>query len=235
MLCGSIAAVFAVHNNFVVAAFFVFLGIFFDFFDGLLARKLNVQSELGLQLDSLADMITSGLVPGIIMFKLIALVSDQPDFSQWSHEWNSVFHWNGLKLAPVALIGLCITLASGFRLAKFNIDEDQQTYFKGLPTPANTLLILSLPLIIEFQNNDFINGIILNQWFLIGITFLSCYLLNSNIKLFALKFKDFSFKDNAIRYLFILLSMVLLIVLQFAGIPLVILLYIILSLLNKKH
>ncbi len=235
MLCGSIAAVFAVHNNFVVAAFFVFLGIFFDFFDGLLARKLNVQSELGLQLDSLADMITSGLVPGIIMFKLIALVSDQPDFSQWSHEWNSVFHWNGLKLVPLALIGLCITLASGFRLAKFNIDEDQQTYFKGLPTPANTLLILSLPLIIEFQNNDFINAIVLNQWFLIGITFLSCYLLNSNIKLFALKFKDFSFKGNAIRYLFILLSMVLLIVLQFAGIPLVILLYIILSLLNKKH
>ncbi len=235
MLCGSIAVIFAVHNNFVMTAFFVFLGIFFDFFDGLLARKLNVQSELGVQLDSLADMITSGLVPGIIMFKLISLVSDQPDFAELPHEWNSIFHWNGFKLAPLALVGLFITLASGFRLAKFNIDEDQQTYFKGLPTPANTLLILSLPLIIEFQNSDFINSIILNKWFLVGLTFLSCYLLNSNIKLFALKFKDYSFKANSIRYLFIILSIVLLVVLQFAAIPLIILLYIILSLLNKKH
>jgi len=235
LFCGCIAVLFAVHNNFVFAAYFVFLGIFFDFFDGFLARKLNVQSELGVQLDSLADMVTSGVVPGIIMFKLITLVSDQPDFAELPHEWNSIFHWNGVKLAPLALIGLCITLASAYRLAKFNIDDDQQTYFKGLPTPANTLLIISLPLIIEFQNSDFINAIILNKWFLIGLTLLSCYLLNSSIKLFALKFKDYSFKGNAIRYIFILLSIVLLIVLQFAAIPFIILLYIILSLLNKKH
>ena len=235
MFCGGIAVLFAVHNNFVISAFFVFLGIFFDFFDGLLARKLNVQSELGVQLDSLADMITSGLVPGIIMFKLIAMVSDQPDFASVNNEWNSIFNWSTLKLAPLALIGLFITLASGFRLAKFNIDEDQQSYFKGLPTPANTLLIISLPLILEFQNSDFINSIILNKWFLISLTLLSCYLLNSNIKLFALKFKDYSFKGNAIRYIFILLSSVTLIVFQFAAIPLIILLYIILSLLNKKH
>ena len=124
---------------------------------------------------------------------------------------------------------------SAYRLAKFNIDEDQQTYFKGLPTPANTLLIMSLPLIMEFQSNDFFNEIILNKWFLIVLTVVSCYLLNANIKLFALKFKGYSFKNNIVRYIFIILSVVLLIVLHFAAIPLIILLYIILSLLNKKH
>jgi len=232
LLCGSIAVLFAVESYFVTAALFVFLGIFFDFFDGLVARKLNVQSRLGLELDSLADMVTSGLVPGIVMYKLIALATNAPAISG-SNEWT--VQWSGFSMAFVPILGLFVTLASGYRLAKFNLDEDQQTYFKGLPTPANTLLIMSLPLIMEFQNNGLYNEIILNKWFLIGLTVLSCFLLNANIKLFALKFKDYSFKNNAVRYIFIILSLVLLIVLHFAAIPLIILLYILLSLLNKKH
>ena len=230
LLCGNIAVLFAVNNFFVTAALFVFLGIFFDFFDGLLARKLNVQSALGLQLDSLADMVTSGLVPGIILYKLIAIAVDAPPMAA-SSEWS--LHWSGFSMAFIPIIGLFITLASAYRLATFNLDEDQQTYFKGLPTPANALLIMSLPLIMEFQHNDAINAIILNKWFLIALTLLSCYLLNSSIKLFALKFKDYSFKNNAIRYIFIILSLVLLIVLQFAAIPVIILLYILLSLISK--
>lgn len=233
LFCGSIAVLFAVNNHFVAASFFVFLGIFFDFFDGLLARKLNAQSELGLQLDSLADMVTSGLVPGIVMFKLISLTCDKKDFMVLTNDWNSIFHWDGFKLAPIALIGLFVTLASAYRLAKFNIDEEQQSYFKGLPTPANTLLIMSLPLIMEFQGSDLMNSIILNKWFLIALTLVSCYLLNSSIKLFALKFKDWGFKNNAMRYVFIILSFVMLVVLQFAAIPLIITFYIILSLLSK--
>ena len=227
LLCGSIAVIFVVNTNFVTAAFFVFLGIFFDFFDGFAARKLKVQSELGVQLDSLADMVTSGLVPGMIMYKLL-------DLSQVS--WveitsSSILNFKEISLMP--LLGLAITLASAYRLAKFNIDEDQQTYFKGLPTPANTLLIVSLPLILEFQNNDTINAVILNKWFLIVLTILSCYLLNSNIKLFALKFKDYNFKNNATRYIFIIFCIVLLIVLQFVAIPVIILLYIIMSILDN--
>ena len=227
LLCGSIAVIFVVNTNFVTAAFFVFLGIFFDFFDGFAARKLKVQSELGVQLDSLADMVTSGLVPGMIMYKLL-------DLSQVS--WveitsSSILNFKEISLMP--LLGLAITLASAYRLAKFNIDEDQQTYFKGLPTPANTLLIVSLPLILEFQNNDAINAVILNKWFLIVLTILSCYLLNSNIKLFALKFKDYNFKNNATRYIFIIFCIVLLIVLQFVAIPVIILLYIIMSILDN--
>lgn len=232
LFCGSIAVVFAVHNNFVAAALFVFLGIFFDFFDGLLARKLNVQSELGVQLDSLADMITSGLVPGIIMFKLLSISVDAPEI-QYKQDWSSDFQLSTIYLTPIALIGLFITLASAYRLAKFNIDEDQQSYFKGLPTPANTLLIVSLPLIIEFQNNTFFNMLILNHWFLIGLTLVSCYLLNSNIKLFALKFKNFGFSDNKFRYALIVSSILLIIGFHFIAIPLIIIVYIVLSLLKN--
>lgn len=230
LFCGSIAVIFAVNNHFVAAALFVFLGIFFDFFDGFAARKWHVQSALGIQLDSLADMVTSGLVPGIIMYKLLSLSIDAPPMVT---DWDSNMKPVSFTMSLVPLIGLCITLASAYRLAKFNIDEDQQTYFKGLPTPANTLLIVSLPLIIEFQNNDLINAIIVNKWFLIALTALSCYLLNSSIKLFALKFKDWSFKANATRYIFIILCIIFLIVLQFAAIPLIILLYIGMSVLDN--
>lgn len=228
LLCGSIAVIFAVNSSFVTAAFFVFLGIFFDFFDGFFARKFKVQSDLGLQLDSLADMVTSGLVPGIIMYKFLTLTIDIPEINNdWDAD-NLVFN-----ISFLPLIGLLITLASAYRLAKFNIDEDQQSYFKGLPTPANALLILSLPLIMEFQNSDAMNAIILNKWFLIVVTLLSSYLLNSNIKLFALKFKDYSFKVNATRYIFMILSLVILIIFQFAAIPLIILLYISMSILDN--
>lgn len=231
VFCGSIAAIFAANSNFVMAAIFVFLGIFFDFFDGLLARKLNVQSELGIQLDSLADMITSGLVPGIIMFQLLALVVNDSEI--FINEWSSAMFWKGFKTSPLVFIALLIPMASAYRLAKFNLDEDQQDHFIGLPTPANTLLIVSLPLIIEFQNNDIMNTIILNKWFLIVLTLVSSYLLNSKINLFALKFKNWSFKSNSIRYLFLLLSIVSLIVLKFAAIPLIVVIYIIMSLLKN--
>ena len=200
-----------------LTALFVFLGIFFDFFDGLLARKFKVEGELGLQLDSLADMVTSGLVPGLVMFYLFKLGnSNISSFSVY-----------------LPYLGLLITLASAYRLANFNIDNNQTDSFIGLPTPANALLILSLPLIMEFQNNDMMNAIILNKWFLIIVTLLSVFLLNANIKLIALKFKTWSFKENASRYLLIILAIVLLIIFKFAGIPLIILLYILMSLISK--
>lgn len=234
LLSGSIAVLFAVQSNFVAAALFMFLGIFFDFFDGFVARKLNVQSPLGIQLDSLADMVTSGLVPGIVMFKLLTLATSDIFSVVLGDEWNSAMHSSPLKVAPLALIGLFITLASAYRLAKFNLDEEQQSVFTGLPTPANALLIVSLPLIMEFQNNNAINTIILNPWFLIALTFLSCYLLNAPVKLFALKFKDWSFKSNAVRYIFIILCVVFIIIFQFLAIPMIILFYVLLSLFSKS-
>ncbi|MGM5470834.1 CDP-alcohol phosphatidyltransferase family protein [Flavobacteriaceae bacterium LMO-SS05] len=229
LFCGSIAVLFAVQNHFVTAALFVSLGIIFDFFDGFVARKLDVHSDLGLQLDSLADMVTSGLVPGIVMFKLISNAVHTTE-SLPIDTWNPSIQLQDLEVSWLPLFGLLITLASAYRLATFNLDEDQQSYFKGLPTPANTLLIISLPLIMEFQNSQTAAALILNPWFLIGLTVLSCYLLNSRVKLFALKFKDWRLKPNVIRYSFLVLSLVLLLLLHFVAIPLIILLYISLSL-----
>jgi len=233
LFCGCIAVVFAVMNRLELAAVFVFLGIFFDFFDGFVARLLNVSSELGVQLDSLADMVTSGVVPGIVMFQLLNM----------SHTggWNSTFlitetdymSWSGGKVTLLSFSGFLITLASAYRLANFNVDENQVSSFKGLPTPANTLLILSLPLILLYQNNDVLNGLLLNQWFLIGLTIVSAYLLNAPITLFALKFDGTSFAKNGVKYLFLIGSLVLLLTLKFLAIPLIIVFYILSSLLYK--
>ena len=226
VLSGCIATVFAVLNHLELAALFVFIGIFFDFFDGLAARALKVQSELGVQLDSLADMITSGLVPGIIMFQLLNMAE--------RGGWNFGFFGHDAEMTVLPFFGFVITLASAYRLAKFNVDEDQVSSFKGLPTPANTLLILSLPLILLYHNNEVLSSIILNQWFLLGLTVVSAYLLNSSIALFALKFKNWSFKDNAVKYLFLIGSLMMLLTLKFLAIPLIIVFYILASLLISK-
>ena len=232
VFCGCVAVVFAVMNQLELAAIFMFLGVIFDFFDGLAARILDVKSDLGLQLDSLADVITSGLVPGIVMFQLLSMSMTGGWNTDLSSQATDATFWVGLKVASLPFIGFLITMASAYRLAKFNLDENQQSSFIGLPTPANALLIVSLPLILLYHNNDFLNGIILNQWFLIGITLLSCYLLNSKIELFALKFKNLSFKDNALRYIFLVVSLVLLITMQFLAVPIIIVLYILSSLVS---
>lgn len=237
LFCGCIATIFAVQGALELAALFVALGIGFDFFDGFAARILNVQSELGLQLDSLADMVTSGLVPGIFMFQLLAKIFGYPYrfISEGSGlVTSSEFVLNDFGMVYIPLFGLLITLASAYRLAKFNIDTRQTTSFIGLPTPANALLILSLPLILQFQTRTWISDIILNQWFLIGLTLVSCYLLNAEIRLFALKFKTWGFAENKIRYLFLALTIVLILLLKFMAIPCIILLYVLMSLVFRE-
>jgi len=226
LLSGSIAVILALQNQLLMAAFFVALGIFFDFFDGLAARSLNVQSELGLQLDSLADMVTSGLVPGIVMFQLLcqAVGADVLVPKSWgASNFEINFPW-------IAVVGLLVTLGSAYRLAKFNIDDRQTSSFIGLPTPANAILIFSLPLILHFHENEWAVKIILNPYFLIGLSVLSCILLNAEVSLFALKFKNFSLKDNWYRYLFLALSVIGLLIFQFLALPFIIIGYILLSL-----
>nr|WP_299069690.1 CDP-alcohol phosphatidyltransferase family protein [uncultured Allomuricauda sp.] len=225
LFSGCIAAVFAVLNYLEWAALFVFIGIFFDFFDGFAARMLNVQSEVGVQLDSLADMITSGLVPGIVMFQLLQMAE--------TGGWNLGFFGHETEMTVLPFFGFAITLASAYRLAKFNVDENQVSSFIGLPTPANALLILSLPLILVYHTNDALSTLILSEWFLIGLTLVSAFLLNSRIELFALKFKNWSFKDNAVRYLFLIGSLVLLVTLKFLAVPIIIIFYVFSSLLLK--
>lgn len=228
LFCGCIAVLFAVQGQLIIAAFFAMLGILFDFFDGLAARALNAYSELGLQLDSLADVVTSGVVPGIVMYQLLARVFGLPFYTSTGN-WQEGQLQTVFDISYVSLLGLLITLASAYRLAKFNIDTRQTDSFIGLPTPANTLLILSLPLILEFQPSGFTRSIIENEIFLIALTFLSCYLLNAELNLFALKFKTWGFKENTMRYVFLVLCLILLLTLKFIAIPLIILLYIIFS------
>ncbi len=223
LLSGTIAVIFAVNNELELAAYLVFLGIFFDFFDGFAARLLNVQGELGKQLDSLADVVTSGVVPGIVMYKLLQTKNSIELFN------TEIVSWKSQEVELVPFFGLLITLAAAYRLAKFNIDERQTSSFIGLPTPAAALVVLSLPLIINYSSFDFATNLIEDKWFLIGITVVLSILMNAEIPLFSLKFKDYSWKKNKVKYVFLILTVVLVIGLQFIAIPLVILLYILLS------
>lgn len=233
LLSGCIAILFVFSGDLVVASFLVLLGMFFDFFDGLAARLLHVQSEIGLQLDSLADMVTFGVVPGLMMFQLLNKAVT-PHVLETGYENSVIMNWFEGSINFLPFIGLLIILASAYRLAKFNVDSRQTSSFVGLPTPANTLLIISLPLIFQFQYTEFLESIIINKWFLIGLTLLSSFLLNAELPLFALKFKTWDFASNKVRYLFLATCLVLIIALQFIAIPVIILLYILLSLFWKE-
>jgi CDP-diacylglycerol--serine O-phosphatidyltransferase len=217
LLCGCIAMVFVTEFDFEIAFYFVCLGIFLDFFDGFFARLLKVSGPLGLQLDSLADMVTSGVVPGYVMYFLL---------SSSQHEISSG------PLLPY--VGFIITMGSCYRLAVFNIDTRQTNSFIGLPTPANALFILSLPLVLKYSDSLLILEVLTNQWVLLVITLFSAYILNAEIPLFSLKIKKFSFKHNALQIVFLLLSFLLLVFFQYAGIPLIIISYVLLSVVSNK-
>ncbi len=232
LICGCIAILFAVNGDLVAASYFVLTGLFFDFFDGLVARLLHVQSEVGVQLDSLADMVTFGVVPGIIMFQLLNKAITN-EVLETRFEVSEPMLWFGENMSFTPFIGLIIVIASAYRLAKFNVDTRQTSSFIGLPTPANTLLIISLPLIYEFQYMEFMDTILFNKWFLIALTIFSSLILNAELPLFALKFKTWDFKNNKIRYVFLGLGMAAIIAFKFIAIPIIIVLYILLSLFRK--
>ena len=198
------------------------LGILFDFFDGFAARLFQVSGELGKQLDSLADMVTSGVVPGIIMLKLIEVNTINAS--------NSFFDDS---ILGISLVGLVLTLGACYRLAKFNIDTRQSDSFIGLPTPAMSLFVISLPLIQEYSNIEFALNLITNNYFLITITILLTYLMNAQLPLFSLKFKDYSVKNNLIKYVFLIASLLMIIFLQYISIPLIIIVYVVLSVISN--
>lgn len=223
LFCGTTATIYAVEENFIYAYCFVLLGIVFDFFDGFFARLLKVTGDLGKELDSLADAVTSGVVPGIIMFKLMQL--------NLKKDPNSFIHEE--PVLDIALIGLFLVIAAVFRLAKFNLDTRQTKHFIGLPTPAMCLFVISLPLIQQYSEIQFAKDLINNNYFLIGVTWILCYLMNAQLPLFSLKFDNFSLKDNYIKYLFLLISVGLIVLLPYISIPIIIILYIVLSLIKK--
>ncbi|HEY0741793.1 MAG TPA: CDP-diacylglycerol--serine O-phosphatidyltransferase [Chryseosolibacter sp.] len=207
LLCGCLGIVFLLEGRNVPAAYFVWIACVFDFFDGFAARMLKVSSPIGKELDSLADVVSFGVLPSMVMYRMLA-ESTSSDI--------------------IPFVGFMIAMFSALRLAIFNVDETQRDSFKGLNTPANTLFITSLPLL---------HGTV-GDWLyapatLILITVVFSFLLVSRIEIFALKFKNFSWADNKLRFTFLGLSVLLLIIFQVAAIPLIILLYIGLSLGDK--
>jgi len=214
LFCGCIAIVFAANGDFEMAFYFVCGGIFLDFFDGFFARLFKVASPLGLQLDSLADMVTAGVVPGFVMFHMM---SNNNDVASW-----------------FPYLGFLITLGSCYRLANFNIDTRQTDSFIGLPTPANALFILSLPLVLEHSGSLLLLELLVNPWVLLVISIFSAFILNAEIPLFSLKVKKLGFKGNELPILFLLYSVAMLAIFTYSALPLIILSYILLSVINNK-
>jgi CDP-diacylglycerol---serine O-phosphatidyltransferase len=217
LFCGCLAIVSIFHGQVSHAAGYVAIAAILDFLDGFVARKMNAGSELGKQLDSLADMVTFGLVPGVILFSMMLK-------SNYFVLYESMMGWRIFKYYM-----FIVTAFSCIRLARFNIDTRQTHHFIGLPTPANTLLILSLNLM-TFYNQFGLQSYILNPWVLAGIASLSSALLIAELPLMGLKFRNFRFADNKGQFILLICSVILLPVLKFAALPAIIILYILLSL-----
>lgn len=207
LLSGCIGSIYAFNGDLKTVAFFVIISGVFDFFDGFAARLLNVKSEIGKELDSLADVVSFGFVPGIIVYKLLM--------------------FSGLSWISYA--GFLITVFSALRLAKFNIDTRQTEDFIGLNTPMNTFLIISLP----YLADDF--NFISNPYFLIALIAITCYLLTSEIKLFSMKLNSLKWQPNKYKFIFVFIAVLLVAFLKFAAIPLVLVIYIFFSQLHFKY
>lgn len=204
LISGCFGIVFLLEGRDVPAAYFVLASGVFDFFDGFVARWLNVSSPIGKELDSLADVVSFGVLPALVMYTLIG-----------AHSTSSVLPY----------IGFSIAAFSALRLAIFNLDETQSDSFRGLNTPANTIFITSLPLLPAS-----ITGWLFQDWILVMITLVFSLLLVSNIRFFAFKFKSFGWRENKIRFTFLLMAVLLLAMFQLAALPMIILLYIGMSL-----
>jgi CDP-diacylglycerol---serine O-phosphatidyltransferase len=204
-----------------MASLFIGLAALVDFLDGLVARMFKAVSPLGKQLDSLADVVSFGVAPGMILYQFLRM-------SFGSQE-------NGLDVSVLYFLpALIFPCAAAYRLAKFNIDDSQQYGFKGVPTPAAGLLIASLPLIYWYSNSSMVVSILLNKWVLYGIILLVSWLMTSNLPLMALKFKDPSLKGNLPKILMVVLALIAAILLKWLAVPVVFLLYIFVSLLTAK-
>ena len=222
LTCGLFAIIFAFQGNLTTASLCIFAGTFFDFFDGLAARLLKVSGELGKQLDSMADMVTFGVAPGFIFFHFMFYLNNDIIFR------HSMVNESFFFPASLALL---IPIFSAYRLARFNIDTRQTTSFIGLPTPALALFIAAIPHINFDRFPMFVD-----MQFLLIISIIMPILLVVEMPFFSLKIskgESISSRLNIFRILLILSAVILLFVFQFAAIPFIVILYLILSLLNN--
>jgi len=203
-----------------IASFFIFGAAVIDFLDGFVARLFNASSEMGKQLDSLADVVSFGVAPGLIIYQMLRI--------------SLAKETEGLDASVAALLpAFLIPCAGAWRLARFNIDTTQQHSFKGVPIPAAGIAIASLPLIIHYQQFN-LQDSLFNKWILYGIIALLSYLMVSRIPLLSLKFKDLSVKNNLPKYLLLAVAVIAAIVLKWVAIPVVFIAYVIVSLAFKN-
>jgi len=261
MLCGCISIILTLAGRIDIAPLFILGGAVLDFFDGFIARKLKIEGPIGKQLDSLADMITFGVAPGVLMLVMIILGIDisslipaedgarvyQNDLSYFVYfqvaAWFQALVYEvpnnfdaSIKFLP--FIAMAIPFFSMFRLAKFNIDENQSDKFIGVPTPLNTIFFLFFPLYFAFNLQNwghqpkFIHGLF-DCYTLSAISVLFSLLMVSNIPMIALKFKNFTWKDNYFRFSLIGISLIIIPLLTFWAIPIIVFLYLFLSLIEN--
>lgn len=229
LVAGLAAITLVLEGNLVMASLFIFLAALFDFLDGLAARLLEAYSELGKQLDSLADLVSFGVAPGMIMYELLTTGCE-----------GSCNIMERYHITPY--FALLIPVCSAFRLAKFNIDLRQEEHFIGLPTPASAIFFASIPVVLFYQPDQislvslgFFTDFFTNSRVLAILTVLFSYLLISDFHLFSMKFRRLNWKGNEVRYLFLILSAVMLGLFAICAVPLIIILYFLLSLIFQKR
>lgn len=225
LLSGSIATVLAFQDNLIAAACFIFAAAVFDFMDGMVARALKAYSPMGKELDSLSDVISFGMAPAAILFRILLMSLVKRD-SSFNYETADALH------LVILFSPFLITAFSALRLAKFNIDERQTSSFIGLPTPASAIFIASIALILIGKTDSFLHPVILNPGVLLGIIVVLCALLVAEIPMFSLKIKSLRFADNRLRYFFLLVALLSFIFVNLYAIPFVIIFYVILSIFN---
>jgi CDP-diacylglycerol---serine O-phosphatidyltransferase len=208
LFCGCLGIVFLFQSEYSLAGTMIFIALVFDFFDGFVARLLKINSEIGKQLDSLADVVTFGVLPALMIYRYLDSNTDINPY---------------LKYCSLLLAGF-----SALRLAKFNIDTRQSDSFIGLPTPANGMVVATFPFLID--SDSVLKQYVENPYFLIAYVLVFSYLLVMEVPLFALKFKDFSWQTNKIKFIFLIISALMLLLLQITAVPLIVVLYILISL-----
>jgi CDP-diacylglycerol--serine O-phosphatidyltransferase len=205
-----------------MASLFIGVAAIVDFLDGFVARTFKASSALGKQLDSLADVVSFGVAPGLIVYQFLRMsfARDQ----------------DGIDISMLWLLpALLVPCAAAYRLGKFNLDEQQQYGFKGVPTPAAGLLLASMPLIYWYANQQVIVDIVLNKWFLYALIIAVSLLMTSNLPLMSLKFSDYSIKNNLSKILLLVISVLLILILKWLAVPVIFILYIILSLITVRR
>jgi CDP-diacylglycerol---serine O-phosphatidyltransferase len=204
------------------AAIFIFIAAIIDFLDGFIARLFKATSELGKQLDSLSDVVSFGVAPGVILYQLLR-------FSYAKEE-------NGLDISIVYLLPAFIfSCAAAYRLAKFNLDPSQVHTFRGIPTPSSALLVASFPLILHYNSQTLhVGDMIINKWVLYGTTLIMSYLMLSNVPIMSMKFTDRTLKTNMPKIILASIAIISAIFLQWASVPVIFIAYILLSLIYKS-